>query len=137
MPVEDRYRDRFLAMRREAAEARGAGPPPVGGGGPPHDPDMEARVAKLENALQGINVTLARMDERLGHLATAASLESLRADVATLAGKLDGKASAIDLAELKGRVGRITTVPVLASMLTILALVAAAWPWIKQHLIGG
>ena len=39
-----------------------------GGGGPPHDQVMEAQVTKLEDALQGINITLATMTEQLKHL---------------------------------------------------------------------
>ena len=104
---------------------------------------METRVAKLEDALQGINITLATMTEQLRHLATKADLEqvrtgiqAVRTDTASLAGKLDGKAAATDLAELKGRVGRIPTVPMLTGLLALATAFLAAWPWIKHQLLG-
>ena len=68
------------------------------------------------------------------YLATTESVQVVRTEIATLAGKLDGKAAATDLAELRGRVGRIPTVPVLAGLLAIATAIVTKWPWIASHL---
>ena len=136
MAVDNRFVEEFARRKtladtqRSPDDASGVG----GSGGLPHTPDTEARVTELEDAFQGINVTLARMDEWLAHLATEAGFERLRTEMVALAGKVDGKANATDLAELKGRVCRIPTVPVLASMLAVAGIVVAIRPWIVRHI---
>ena len=135
MVVDGRLADEF-ARRKAAADARRGsdGTSGVGGGDePPHDPWMEARVAKLEDTLQGIGITLATMTEQLKHVATSAEVEKVRTEVATSAAKLDGKANATDLRELVGRVGRIPTVPIMVGLLAIAGAISAAWPWIRLN----
>ncbi len=39
-----------------------------GGGGPPHSPDMEARVTKLEAGLSDIKAVLSRIEPALGKM---------------------------------------------------------------------
>lgn len=148
MAVDESLADEF-ARRKAVADARrgSEGTSGVGGGDePPHYPRMEARVAKLEDTLQGIGITLATMTEQLKHVATKADMEQLRAEIqavrtdsAVLSGKLDGKASAVDLGRLDSRVGRIPTVPVLVGLLALVSTFLAAWPWIRLnvfHLTG-
>ncbi len=104
---------------------------------------MDARVTKLEDALQGINVSLATISEQLKHVATQADMQQLRVEIqavrtdnASLVGKLDSKAGAVELGTLQGKVGRIPTVPVIAGILAVLTAIAAAWPWIKHQVVG-
>ena len=58
------------------------------GGGGPHDPSMEIRVTRLEEAMIEVRAALARMepvilrmDRQFQHLATKAELERVRGDV--------------------------------------------------------
>ena len=133
--VVDVSRLEEFTRRKDQADAQRDHASTSGSGGPPHGPDMQARVAKLEDAFREISVTLGRLDVRLGQLASSADLERLRTELVNLAGRIDGKAGAADLAELKGKVGRIPTVPVLVGMLTIVVIVLRAWPWIALHVL--
>ena len=75
------------------------------------------------------------MTEQLKHLSTSADVEKVRTEVATLAVKLEGKADATDIRELKGRVGRIPTVPAMVGLFTLAGIVSAYWPWISLHVL--
>lgn len=54
-------------------------------GGPPHDGDMEPRVAKLEETMSDVRERLARIETKADsiaeHGATKAQIEGLRADL--------------------------------------------------------
>ena len=81
-----------------------------------------------------IDVSLATIGEQLRHLATAADVQAVRVEVATLSGKIDGKAEKADLADLRGRVGRIPTVPVMLGVITAAGLILEAIPWLHAHI---
>ena len=97
------------------------------GGEPPDGKGNEPRVSALEASVVSIDKTLAVMSEQLKHVAS-------REELAIVSAKLDGKASATDLAELKGRVARIPTVPVLVSVGILISLLVAAASWLLRHL---
>lgn len=121
----------------------GNGTPPSGidgGGGPPHDSDMEKRVASLETDVRAIRDTLTDIRVLLASVATkddVASIRSdlspMRADIAAVKTSLEGKATASSVAELKGRVDSL---PGIAKISAVVALIGAAlkfFPWIFNH----
>ena len=66
------------------------------GGGPPHDGDMEGRVAKLEETMAQVRERLAVIDANLASLATKADVATLKGDVETRLATIDGKLNAFD-----------------------------------------
>jgi hypothetical protein len=50
---------------------------------PQHDPGLESRVFRLEEDMGGVRESLARIEAVLPHLATAAQVSDLRADLGT------------------------------------------------------
>lgn len=58
------------------------------GGGNDNTGGMEARVAKLEDAVGRIDVTLARIDEKMNSLATKSDVYELGKDVQFLKGAM-------------------------------------------------
>lgn len=54
----------------EPKPERWKGPPIENGGGPPHNGDMEARVARLEEFAQEVRDRLARLETRAENFAT-------------------------------------------------------------------
>ena len=96
---------------------------------------MDARVSRLEESTKRVDVSLAIITEQLRHLATAADVQGIRTEIATLSAKIDGKAGATDLSELKGRVGRIPTVPVMLGVITIAGFILEAIPWLHAHVV--
>ncbi len=118
----------ILEKRRRADLQQGATLLGTGGGGqPPRDGEIERRVRVLETSFHSLDKTLCIIVEQLKHVAT-------REDLAVISGKLDTKASATELAELKGLVARIPTVPVLVSILILISLLFAAASWTVRHL---
>lgn len=86
--------DYSLVDRRiqHALDQRAHGETVAFGGGGPHDPGMEElvrRVGRLENLLEQMAPTLARLDERLNHLATKADLAAVRSDLAGKVGAVE------------------------------------------------
>jgi hypothetical protein len=72
----------------------------AGDGRGPHDPTMEARVAKLEQDMSEVKATLGRMepllirmDERMNHLATRAELFASVGDLKTALESKPGRAA--------------------------------------------
>lgn len=111
----------------------GQAPIATGGGGP-HDPDMDARVTRLEEALSGINVTLGRLDERMNHLSTKADVEQVRTSVASLAARLDAKADKADLALIDGQVRSLPTLPKLSALAALTVICVGLVEWGLKHL---
>jgi len=63
---------------------QGYKPPPgslASGGDGPHDGDMEARVARLEETMSDVRERLARIETRVDATATKADLSDLKADL--------------------------------------------------------
>lgn len=65
------------------------------GGGGPHDPGMEARVAKLESSVQGIESALREMVPNIKEMGTltkqiAEGMPKIREDLAELKGRMTG-----------------------------------------------
>jgi hypothetical protein len=86
---------------RRRAESVGLAPPPGG----PHDPGMEARVAKLETDVTDMKAILVRLDARSQKLET------------------DIQRMLIDVAELKGRVSQLPgTLQLLGFVLAVLGI---------------
>lgn len=83
---------------------------------------MEARVAKLENDLTTIQVTIGRIDERLvhidRHIATKADVESVKSEIREVKGALTGK---LGFWQFLGVIGLVMTL-------------ALAWPKISSLL---
>ena len=59
----------------------GKTPPLAHGGEPPHDGDMEARIARLEDAMIDSRERLARIEATLPSLATKADIKDLSSEV--------------------------------------------------------
>lgn len=100
---------------------------PPGGGGP-YDPRMEQRVASLEakmdkvqETLNSITVTLAKIEATI---VTKDDISPVRSDVAVIKTSLDAKATSASVAEIKGRVDALPTMPKISAIL-VLALTAA------------
>ena len=147
----------ILETRKRADLQQGAAPSGTGGGGrlPPDGP-LEPRVRALETSVASITTTLAVMSEQLKQLATREDVQAVRTELAGVSGKIDTNVAALsgkvettlasfsskvdrmalatDLAELKGRVARIPTVPVLTSILLFVSLLFAAGTWVLRHL---
>lgn len=94
-----------------------------GGGGPPHDSDMERRVASLEakmdkvqDTLGSIQVTLARMEEKM---VTKDDFSPIRADVAVVKTSLDAKATSASVAVLDERTNKLASTRGVAGMLAL------------------
>jgi septal ring factor EnvC (AmiA/AmiB activator) len=90
----------------------------------PHDPGMEARVAKLEEAIVEIRTDFKAMRQEVALL--VAGLNSLRQDVAKLThdvSKLtqDVAKLTIDLARIDGRVSQMPT------LIQLVTVVIAIW----------
>lgn len=114
------------------------------GGGPPHDSDMERRVAKLEDKMDGVQVTLNAIQVTLAEMRASmatkddissirADLSPIRADISSIKASLEGKASASSVSELKGR---IDSLPGIAKISAVVALIGAAlkyFPGIFNH----
>lgn len=95
-----------------------------GGGGPPHDSDMEKRVASLEADVRVIRDTLSDIRVQLANIPTKddvssvrSDLSPVRADVAAIKATLDGKAPASSVAEIKGRVDSLPTMPKITALM--------------------
>jgi hypothetical protein len=89
---------------------------------PQHDPGLESRVFRLENDMTGVRESLARIEAVLPHLATAAQVADLRAE---LGAELGGQ-----IAELRGRMDHLPTTwqmmtGIVAGQCTLAALLAA------------
>ena len=73
-------------LNRPRAESGNVEPPLALGGGPPHDGGVEARIAKLENAVEYIQRDVGEIKGDLRALATSAG--TVRTDVATITQRL-------------------------------------------------
>lgn len=89
----------------------GKSEPIVPGGQPPHDPDMEPRVAVLEQIAKSTEATLNRIEARLGTIET----------------KFDGKFDKV--AERHDRDFRITFGAIIAVALGLAGLMAKGFHW--------
>ena len=140
MAVDTSLQDHFLAKRASIDEARRKVTGRRGSGGsdePPNPPNqLSDRIRELEKGAKSIETNLAIVLEKLDHVARSVDLERIRTDIANVSGKLDLKASAIDVAELKGRVLRIPTVPTLVGLGVLLTMAAglARWYFAYFHL---
>ena len=83
----------------------------------PHDPGMEARVAKLEEAVREVRTDTKAMRQQIAALATG--LDSLRQYVAKLT--QDVAKLTVDLARIDGRVSQMPT------LLQLITVVIAIW----------
>ena len=85
----------------------------IGGGGDgPHNPDMEIRIAALEeqgkdtrNALIGVDKTLVRIETTLASLATKADIAGCTGSIVALTSRLEGFDKRLSLVE-----GRIESI---------------------------
>ena len=66
-------------------EGSGAPRQVAASGGGPQDPGMLARIVNLEATISDIRVTIGRIDERTGLLATKEDVANVRTDLATKA----------------------------------------------------
>lgn len=66
------------------------------GGGPPHDGDMELRIAKLEETMVQVRERLAVIDANFATLATKTDVATLKGDVETRLVTIDGKLNSFD-----------------------------------------
>lgn len=85
---------------------------------PQHDPGLESRVFRLEDDMGGVRESLARIEAVLPHLATAAQVSDLRADLGA------------QISELRGRMNHLPTAwqmmtGIVAGQCTLAALLAA------------
>jgi hypothetical protein len=105
----DATRKRLSTPAPTASSARGLDNS-AGGTNPP---DMEARVAKLEETAGRIDITLARMDEKMNSLATKDDIMGTRSEISGIAQRL---------ASIEGAVGKMpTTLQLLGFVLAVLA----------------
>jgi hypothetical protein len=117
-------------------------PPIDGGGGPPHTPDMEARVAALEIDVKEVKATLgrlepvlARIDERTKDMVGKADLVRLDERIGKIEIKLDERMKNLPTSESFGRLeGRVSTLPNWWTLL-ILALITLSFPTILSKLL--
>lgn len=104
-----------------------------GGSGPPHDSDMERRVASLETKVDSIKDTLSAIRETLAEIksstATKDDIAAIGANISEIKGELTAKATAANVAEIKGRVDALPTtakIVTIGSGLTLFGGILAA-----------
>jgi hypothetical protein len=80
----------------------------AGAGGGPHDPGMEMRLQRLEDAIPRSEALLKSVDDRLRGVET--EIHGVRIEVNRLGSEVNGMRSIqVELAEVKGRVGALPT----------------------------
>lgn len=103
---------------------------------PQHDPGLESRVFRLEDDVGTVRESLARIEAVLPHLATAAQIAEMRAELAGTRGDLGGQISDLradlggQISELRGRMNHLPTAwqmmtGIVAGQCTLAALLAA------------
>jgi phage-related minor tail protein len=114
---------------------------------PQHDPGLETRVFRLEADVSGVRESLARIEAVLPHLATAAQIAEMRAELAGTREDLGGQISDLradlggqvsdlradlggQISELRGRMNHLPTAwqmmtGIVAGQCTLAALLAA------------
>ena len=121
---------------------RPLGPPIDGGGGPPHTPDMEARVAALEIDVKEVKATLGRlepmlvrMDERTKDMLARADFIRLDEKIGKIDIKLDERLKNLPTAEGFGRLeGKVSSLPTWWTLI-VFSVIAASLPAIVSKLI--
>lgn len=100
--------------------------PRKGGGSGPHDPDMERRVATLESDVRTIRDTLADIRVLLANVPTKddvslirSDLSPIRADIASIKSSMEGKATNSSVAEIKGQVSTLPTIPKISALMAV------------------
>lgn len=84
------------------------------GGGPPHDSDMERRVASLETDVRAIRDTLSDIRVQLAGMPTKSELDAFRTEVNKMG---------VDVGVVKGRV---TALPTITGLSTLAGVVTTA-----------
>ena len=103
---------------------------------PQHDPGLESRVFRLEDDVGTVRESLARIEAVLPHLATAAQIAEMRAELAGTKGDLGGQISDLradlggQISELRGRMNHLPTAwqmmtAIVAGQCTLAALLGA------------
>lgn len=94
--VSDEELTELLARLLSAPAAKG------GGGSGPFDP-LEARVARLEADMREVKANTRTIGDTLLRIEGKLDTKASALDLADVKGKLDTRASALDLAEIKGK----------------------------------
>lgn len=88
-----------------------------GGGGPPHDSDMERRVASLEANVESMRSTLENIRVQLAEMPKKSDIDTFRTEV---------NGMAVDVGVIKGRVSALPTLTGLSTLAGILTIVCSA-----------
>lgn len=107
--------------------SRTSGEGPIGtGGGDGHNGDMEdlkrrvgtleTKMDKVQETLHAITVTLAKIEATM---VTKDDISPVRSDVAVIKTALDAKATSASVAEIKGHVDALPTMPKLSALLAV------------------
>ena len=116
-----------------------------GGGGDDGMSTLEFRVQRLEEDVSAIkryteraDPALASIQADLKHLASSSDIQGLRGDIGALTAKLDGKADASVVSELKGGVDKLPTIKSVTALTSALlgayALIKVFGPFVARHL---
>jgi uncharacterized coiled-coil protein SlyX len=97
---------------------------------------IETRVGNLEKSISEIEKTLSKMNDKLTEMPKMSDLYSIKVDIARIEAKLDSKASAVDLSEVKGQLKNMPStwqliVTLLSCMLGVAGFVFAIVKYVK------
>ncbi|MCF3485150.1 hypothetical protein GUL16_15820 [Stenotrophomonas maltophilia] len=128
--MHDRIRERYEAVQKSTEALRGSTDHLKEGGGGGDDGDMEARIAKLEVAVEYIQRDVAEIKADL-----KTTNEALRGFGNEVNGELRGLAT--DVAAVKERLAHTpTTLQMWGAVAAIIAPIGAALWWIVQQYLG-
>ena len=114
-------------------------PPGSGDGGGPEDV-LSLRVSRLEDDMAEVKSALTRMEPilsemraNLGHMASKSDTVSISGEIQALSAKLESKADAEVVGEIKGALSKLPTLATIAILCAVVGALYAAYKFLVHH----